>query len=83
MPRKKIVEVVREHLSTDLYFAAYCQVAGAPYLRTERDGSRVTFVFDAAKAGPLVDAWFNRSGTVSAIDYANSIRNLKNLVYKG
>jgi hypothetical protein len=78
--RKKIIDTPREHTTSDLYFAAYCQASGTTFLRTERHGPKVTFVFVADKVEPLVNSWFNGSGLVSGQGYANAIKNLKHLV---
>lgn len=70
--------------SSDLYFAAYLQVVGVPMLRTERSQSgKVSFVFDGSVANieELKVAWFNQSGRVAALPYANSIKSLKSIVH--
>jgi Domain of unknown function (DUF5659) len=69
--------------TTDLYFAAYLQVAGAPMQKHARQGSRVSFVFscDIVNIEELRTAWFNKSGKVSALEYANTIKNLKHLCH--
>jgi len=69
--------------TTDLYFAAYLQVAGAAMHGTAKHGTRVSFVFnsDVVNIDELRTAWFNRSGRVSALDYANTIKNLKHLCH--
>jgi hypothetical protein len=73
-----------EFLTADLYFAAYLQVAGAPYKRADRGPEgRVQFVFDATLVNieELKTAWFNRSGKVPANDYAHAIKNLKSVCH--
>lgn len=69
--------------TTDLYFAAYLQVAGAPMQRTARQGTRISFVFDCAVVNieELRNAWYNQTGKVPALTYANTIKNLKHLCH--
>lgn len=72
------------YATTDLYFAAYLQCAGAPMERTDRsDSGRLTFVFDSTVVNidELKTAWFNQSGKVSALSYASAIKNLKHLCH--
>ncbi len=72
-----------EFRSSDLYLSAYLQVAGAPMLRTERENTRVFFVFDTSIVDitELTTAWFSNSGKVPAQPYAHSIKSLKSLVH--
>lgn len=73
-----------EFRTSDLYFAAYLQVAGVSMVRTDRNGSgKVSFVFDASVANieELKNAWFNLSGRVAALPYANSIKTLKSVCH--
>lgn len=69
--------------TTDLYFAAYLQVAGATMQRTSKHGTRISFVFncDVVNIEELRTAWFNQSGKVPALLYANTIKNLKHLCH--
>lgn len=70
--------------TSDLYFAAYLQVAGVQMLKTDRNGSgKVTFIFDTSIANieELKAAWFNQSGKVSALPYANAIKSLKSICH--
>jgi hypothetical protein len=69
--------------TTDLYFAAYLQVAGAPMQKAAKQGGRISFVFncDVVNIDELRTAWFNQTGKVSALAYANTIKNLKHLCH--
>jgi hypothetical protein len=69
--------------TTDLYFAAYLQVAGAPMQNTSKNGTRISFVFDCTvvNIGELRTAWFNQTGKVPALLYANTVKNLKHLCH--
>lgn len=71
------------YYTTDLYFAAYLQVAGAPMQKASKTGGRISFVFncDVVNIEELRTAWFNQTGKVSALAYANTIKNLKHLCH--
>jgi len=73
-----------EYHTTDLYFAAYLQVAGVRMIRTDKQGSgRLSFVFDdtISNIEELKTAWFNQTGKVSALNYANTVKNLKHICH--
>lgn len=73
-----------EFRTSDLYFAAYLQVAGAPMSNTDRNGSgKVHFIFDTTvvNIAELKNAWFNHSGKVPALPYANAIKSLKSICH--
>lgn len=72
-----------EFRSNDLYFSAYLQVAGVEMKRTEREGGKVYFLFDATVANieELKLAWVNNTGKVAAQPYAHAIRSLKSLCH--
>jgi hypothetical protein len=75
-----------EFRSSDLYFSAYLQVAGVQMLRTERNGNgKVSFIFDTSIANveELKSAWFNMSGKVPALPYANAVKSLKSQCHMG
>lgn len=73
-----------EYRTSDLYFAAYLQVAGAPMVRTDRTGNgKVSFVFDTSVANieELKRAWFSRQGKIDALPYADTIKSLKSICH--
>lgn len=73
-----------EFRTSDLYFAAYLQVAGVQMTRSDRNGSgKVSFIFDTSIANveELKSAWFNQSGKVPALPYANAIKSLKSICH--
>jgi len=73
-----------EYRTSDLYFAAYLQVAGVPMLRPERNGNgKVSFVFDStiSNVDELKHAWLAQSGKVAALPYANAIKTLKSVCH--
>ncbi len=78
------IESATEFHTSDLYFAAYLQVAGVPMTRTSRNGSgRVSFIFDISivNIAELKNGWFNQSGKVAALPYANAIKSLKSICH--
>lgn len=73
-----------EFRTSDLYFAAYLQVAGAQMVRADRNGSnKVSFIFDSSVSNieELKRAWFNRTGRVEALPYADTIKSLKSICH--
>lgn len=73
-----------EYATHDLYYAAYLQTAGVRMIRTDRQGAgRLSFVFDTSFSNieELKAAWFNQSGKVSALLYANAIKSLKHICH--
>ena len=81
---KPVVIESTEFRTNDLYFAAYLKVAGAFMQRTDREtGGKVFFCFDKAVSNieELKAAWFNHSGRVAALPYANEIKNLKSICH--
>lgn len=76
--------VESEFRTSDLYFAAYLQVAAVAMLRTERNGTgKVSFIFNTSVSNieELKTAWFNQSGKVAALPYANAIKALKSICH--
>ena len=75
--------------TTDLYQASYFHAIGLEFLRTDIDSSRKGrspqhhFVFssEGENLQELKAGWFNGKGTVSAQEYASSIKLLKQLVH--
>ena len=67
----------------DLYFAAYLQTAGVGMVRTDKENSRVFFVFDVSIANieELKVGWFNNTAKVPALPYSNSIKSLKSICH--
>lgn len=76
--RKKTI--TPDYETTDLYFAAFLQVRGVRLLRTTRTAGRMTFVFSGSDdIQTMKEDWFGMTGTVPALPYANSLKNLKHL----
>jgi hypothetical protein len=73
-----------EFRTSDLYFAAYLQVAGVSMVRTERNGQgKVSFVFDPtiSNIDELKNAWFAQTGKVAGLPYANAVKALKSICH--
>ena len=73
-----------DYKTSDLYFAAYLQVAGTPMVRTDRgNNGKVSFVFDISVVNieELKRAWFSRQGKVEALPYADAIKSLKSICH--
>lgn len=70
--------------TADLYYAAYLRVAGVPFLGTERDGKRVTFLFEDAGTtiSDLKRGYFTDGARVPALSYVQMIREMKSLVFR-
>ena len=68
--------------TSDLYYAAYLKVAGVMYLGTEREGSRVFFIFeDIEGLRDLKNQYFNRVAKVPALTYADEIKAMKAMTH--
>lgn len=66
--------------TNDLYFAAYLQTAGVQMVNSERGANgKVAFIFNPGLGNipELKDAYFNNTGKIQALPYANAIKNLK------
>jgi len=73
-----------EFRTSDLYFAAYLQVAGVTMTRHDRNGTgKVSFIFDTSISNmdELKNAWFSQTGKVAALPYANAVKTLKSICH--
>lgn len=72
-----------EYSTSDLYYAAYLQVAGVQMIRTSRNMGKVTFIFDTSvcNMAELKNGWVSQTGRVPAQLYANAIKMLKSVVH--
>jgi hypothetical protein len=80
---KKSEQNGKEFKSPDLYFSAYLQTAGVAMIRTDKENGRLYFVFDTSIANieELKTAWFNNTGKVAALPYANNVKALKSICH--
>lgn len=68
--------------TSDLYYAAYLKVARVPFKGTEKEGTRVIFIFEAIPGlRDLKAAFFNRSGMVPALSYSEEVKVMKTLTF--
>ena len=70
--------------TTDLYYAAYLKVAGVQFRGIEREGGRVTFLFD--DQGPLVmrdlrTVYFTDAAKVAPLAFVQAIKAMKSLTF--
>lgn len=71
-----------KYKTADLYFAAYLKTAGVPFLETEREGDRISFVFERLdNIRDLKNGFFTRTAKVSAATFADEIKALKALTH--
>jgi hypothetical protein len=71
-----------KYRTSDLYYAAFLKTAGVALKGTEREGSRVVFVFEGSDGlKDLKDQFFNRTAKVSALCYADEIKTMKTLTF--
>lgn len=75
----------RPFQSTDLYISAFVMARGYPLKGVERNGKKITFLFDGSgETGQLVTEFFEGEGhNVSARAFTNCVRNLKEYVHGG
>ena len=72
----------KDFRTADIYFAAYLKVAGVEFLGTEREGSRVHFVFATPEGmRDLKNQYFNRTAKVVALTYADEVKTMKSLTF--
>jgi len=70
--------------TADLYYAAYLKTAAVEFLHTEREGTRMVFVF--ARPDNIRDLkrqFFSRRAHVPALTFADEIKALKTLTHMG
>ena len=68
--------------TSDLYYAAYLRVARVPWITTVREGRRVFFIFERIEGlDDLKQQFFNRTGKVEALTYADEIKAMKSLTH--
>lgn len=70
------------HRTSDLYYAAYLKTAAVEFLGTEREGSKVVFLFAHSEAiRDLKKQFFSRRARVCALTYSDEIKALKTLTH--
>lgn len=68
--------------TADLYYAAFLKTAQVEFLGTEKDGSRLLFVFVGSEGiRDLKNQFFTRRAKVPALTYADEIKVLKTMTH--
>lgn len=72
-----------EHYETnDLYYAAFLKSAGCNLVDFRNQSGKITFVFEnTPRIKDLMLDYSNRKAQISALDYADNIRNLKSICW--
>ena len=66
----------------DLYLAGYLYACGLPFIGTRREGRVCWFEFgEKSKCIELQSSFLSRKGMVSAKDYADALRTLKQIIF--
>lgn len=68
------------HRTSDLYYAAFLYASGVALQGTEREGKRVVFLFDNPSSD-LHRSYFDRTGRVAGLTYADSVKYLKSMTF--
>lgn len=70
-----------KYKTSDLYLAAYLKVKGNKYL-VEKENFKSFFIFDETlELLESVNEYLTECGSCEPLLYANSIKNLKNLIF--
>lgn len=73
---------MEEFRTSDLSFAAFLKTAQVPFIRTDREGPRVFFIFEKTPGlRDLKNSYFGRSAKVVAMTFAEEIRAMKSLTH--
>ena len=75
--------VKKDYRTSDLYLAAFLKAKGVPFEGSVRFAGKVHFIFDDQEVDikDLKTQFFSRSGSVSALDYADELRALKSICH--
>ena len=75
------MEEEKKYITSDLYLTAYLKVKGFKFL-VEKLKSKATFVFiQSPDLLNTVNEYLTESGSCEPLQYSNSIKNIKNLLY--
>ena len=67
---------------TDLYLATFLRCQGLSFLTTEKEGRRITFVFEGREdIEEIVRRYFNNS-LVKVQDFKGALRDFKQIVFE-
>ena len=66
----------------DFYSSAFLLASGVPLQKTYKQGSQTVFVFEESEESiDLLSQFFAMQANVNASAYAQSIKNLKNIIH--
>ena len=75
------MEEEKKYITSDLYLTAYLKVKGYKFL-VEKLKSKASFIFtQSPELLSVVNEYLTESGSCDPLNYANSIKNIKNLLY--
>jgi hypothetical protein len=75
------MEEEKKYITSDLYLSAYLKVKGFRF-SVEKLKSKASFVFvQSPELLATVNEYLTESGTCEPLNYSNSIKNIKNLLY--
>ena len=68
--------------SSDFYSSAFLLASKIPLIKTYKQGSQTVFVFEESEESiDLLSQFFAMQANVNASAYAQSIKNLKNIIH--
>lgn len=75
------MEQQEKYITSDLYLTAYLKVKGFKFL-VEKVKSKSNFIFEKnPELMTTVNEYLTESGSCEPLNYSNSIKNIKNLLY--
>jgi hypothetical protein len=75
------MEQQEKYITSDLYLTAYLKVKGFKFL-VEKVKSKSNFIFEKTPEIMItVNEYLTESGSCEPLNYSNSIKNIKNLLY--
>jgi hypothetical protein len=75
------MEQQEKYITSDLYLTAYLKVKGFKFL-VEKVKSKSNFIFEkTTELMTTVNEYLTETGSCEPLNYSNSIKNIKNLLY--
>jgi len=75
------MEQEKKYLTSDLYLTAFLKVKGFKF-SVEKLKSKASFIFsESPELLATVNEFLTESGSCEPLQYSNSIKNIKNLLY--
>lgn len=75
------MEEEKKYITSDLYLTAYLKIKGFKFI-VEKLKSKASFVFEQSPELLFtVNEYLTESGSCDPLNYSNSIKNIKNLLY--